>query len=169
MVLQRDKPIRIWGWAAPGERVTASFAGQKQTAVAAKDRSWKVTFPAMPANDKPQQITVKGKDKALTLENILIGDVWVLGGQSNMELPLQHIEQGRLETVSANYPEIRILTVPAQNGPQEKKGFPRLHEWRGWSSRHFRSFDDFYLVVDAFQRAGADGIVAMIQDAAMLG
>ncbi len=141
MVLQRDKPISIWGWAALGQEVTVSFAGQKQTAVAARDRSWKVTFPAMPANDKPQQITVKGEDKTLALENILIGDVWVLGGQSNMEEPLQHIEQGRLEIVSANYPQIRILTVPAQNGPREKRGFPRLHEWSGWSSRHFRKGD----------------------------
>ncbi len=141
MVLQRDKPISVWGWAAPGEKVTVSFAGQKQTATAAKDRSWKVTFPAMKANSTPQKMTVQGKEKTLALENILIGDVWVLGGQSNMEEPLQHVEQGRLEIVSANFPQIRILTIPAQEGPKEKKGFPRLHEWSGWSGRHFRKGD----------------------------
>ncbi len=91
MVLHRDKPITIWGWAAPGEKVSVSFAGQKQTATAAKDRSWKVTLPAMKANATPQKMTVAGKDKTLTLENILIGDVWVLGGQSNMEEPLRHV------------------------------------------------------------------------------
>jgi len=141
MVLQRDKPIAIWGWAAPGEKVTVSFANLKQTATAAQDRSWKVTFPAMAANTTAQKLTVQGKDEALSLENILIGDVWVLGGQSNMEFPLERIDQGRLETVSANYPRIRILTVPAQNGPREKRGFPRLHEWSGWSGRHFRKGD----------------------------
>jgi len=141
MVLQRDKPISIWGWAAPDEKVTVSFAGKKQTAVAAKDRSWKVTFPAMKANAAPKKLTVQGKDKTLNLENILIGDVWVLGGQSNMEEPIQHVEYGRLEIASANFPAIRILTIPAQNGPKEKKGFPRLHEWSGWSSRHFRKGD----------------------------
>ena len=53
MVLQRDKPISIWGWADAGEKVTVSFADKEQTATAAEDRSWKVTFPAMPANAAP--------------------------------------------------------------------------------------------------------------------
>ena len=141
MVLQREKSINIWGWAAPDEKVTVTFAGRKQTATAAKDRSWKVTLPAMQADSTPQKLTVQGKNKTLTLENILIGDVWILGGQSNMEEPIQHVEDGRLEIASANFPGIRILTIPAQNGPKEKKGFPRLHEWSGWSSRHFRKGD----------------------------
>jgi len=141
MVLQRDKPIAIWGYAAPGEKVTVTFAGGKQTATAAKDRAWKVMLPAMKANSAPQKLTVRGKDKTLTLENILVGDVWILGGQSNMEEPIQHVEYGRLEIASANFPTIRILTIPAQNGPKAKKGFPRLHEWSGWSSRHFRKGD----------------------------
>jgi len=141
MVLQREKPIHVWGWAAPDEKVTVSFADQKQTATGAKDRSWKVAFPAMPANSTGQKMTVQGKAKTITLDNILIGDVWILGGQSNMEEPLAHVENGRLEIVSANFPEIRILTIPAQDGPDEKKGFPRLHEWSGWSSRHFRKGD----------------------------
>ncbi|MDP6635784.1 MAG: sialate O-acetylesterase [Phycisphaerae bacterium] len=141
MVLQRDKAIGVWGWATPDEEVTVSFAGRKQTATAAKDRSWKVTFPAMKANSAPHELTVQGKNKTLKLENILIGDVWILGGQSNMEEPIQHVEDGKLEIASANFPNIRILTVPAQNGPKAKKGFPRLHEWSSWSSRHFRKGD----------------------------
>ena len=95
----------------------------------------------MEANAERQTLTVKGKDKTVTLENVLVGDVWVLGGQSNMEEPLQHVENGKLEIVSANYKGIRILTVPAQNGPTVKKGFARLHEWSNWSSRHFRKGD----------------------------
>ncbi len=141
MVLQRDKPVAIWGWAAPDEKVTVSFAGQTQTATAGKDRAWKVMLTALTTNAQPQKLTVQGKDKTLTLENILVGDVWVLGGQSNMEFPLSNVENGALEIVSANFPEIRILTVPAQNGPEVKQGFPRLHEWSGWSSRHFRKGD----------------------------
>ena len=141
MVLQRDKPVAIWGWASAGEKVSVSFAGQTKEAKAGKDRAWKVTLPAMEASSEPQTLTVKGKDKTLTLENVLVGDVWVLGGQSNMEEPLQHVENGKLEIVSANYPGIRILTVPAQNGPTMKEGFARLHEWSNWSSRHFRKGD----------------------------
>ena len=141
MVLQRDKPIPIWGWANPGEKVSISFAGQTKEDKADKDRAWKITLPAMEANAEAQTLTVNGKDKTLTLENVLIGDVWILGGQSNMEEPLQNVENGKLEIVSANYPGIRILTVPAQNGPKVKKGFARLHEWSNWSGRHFRKGD----------------------------
>ena len=141
MVLQRDKPISIWGWAAPDEKVTVTFDGKEKAASAGEDRSWKVTFPAMAASSKPHILTVKGAEKTLTLENILIGDVWVLGGQSNMEFPLSKVENGPLEIVSANFPNLRILTVPALDGPENKSGFPRLHEWSGWFSRHFRKGD----------------------------
>ena len=61
MVLQRDKPIQIWGWANPGEKVSVSFAGQTKEAKAGKDRDWKVTLPAMTANAEPKTLTVKGK------------------------------------------------------------------------------------------------------------
>lgn len=141
MVLQRDKPAAIRGWAAPGESVSVSFADQSKTVTAKPDGSWKVWLDAMPANSKPRTLTVKGREKTLTLENILVGDVWILGGQSNMEFPLSRVENGSLEIVSANYQGIRILTIPAQNGPSVKKGFPRLHEWSSWFGRHFRKGD----------------------------
>ena len=66
MVLQRDKPLNIWGWAEPGEEVTVSFAGQQAQATAAADRSWQVTLEPMPANSTPQTMTVKGKTQTLT-------------------------------------------------------------------------------------------------------
>lgn len=141
MVLQRDKPISIWGWAAPGEEITVSFGGHERTTTAAEGRKWKAVLPAVPTNTVAQSLTVKGIETTLTLDNILVGDVWVLGGQSNMEFPLDRIENGQLEIVSANYPNIRILTVPAQNGPDDKPGFARLHEWSGWFGRHYRKGD----------------------------
>lgn len=141
MVLQRDKPIRVWGWAAPEEQVTVKFGGESASTTADADRSWQVTLPAMKANRNPQTMTVVGKSRTLALENILVGDVWVLGGQSNMEFELAKVENGPLEIVSANFPEIRILTVPAGEGPELKRGFARLHEWSDWSSRHYRKGD----------------------------
>ncbi len=141
MVLQRNKPIRIWGRAVAGEKVTVSFAGQTQLATAGDDRVWKATLSGMPAHATPQTLTIQGKDKTLTLENVLVGDVWLLGGQSNMEFPLSRIENGNLEIVSANHEDIRILTIPAQNGPESRPGFPRLHEWSGWFGRHYRKGD----------------------------
>ena len=141
MVIQRDKPVGLWGWAEPGEAISVTLAGESESTTAGDDRSWKVTFPAMPANTEPISITVKGKSKTLTLDNILVGDVWVLGGQSNMEFPLSKVENGNLEIVSANFPNIRILTVPAVAQPEPAKGFARLHEWSGWSNRHLRKGD----------------------------
>ena len=141
MVLQRDKPVSIWGWANPNEKVNVSVGGNAREAIAGEDGSWKVTLPAMYANSTPQTVTITGANKNITLDNILIGDVWVLGGQSNMEFPLDRIENGQLEIVSANYSNIRILTVPALNGPDDKPNFPRLHEWSGWFGRHYRKGD----------------------------
>jgi sialate O-acetylesterase len=128
MVLQREKPITIWGWALAGEEVSVSFAGQTQTTKAGSDRSWKVIFPAMPATAEtaePLQMTIKGRVATLTLDNILMGDVWVMGGQSNMQEPIRNLDGGPAEIVSANYPKIRLLTVPSIVDNQEKKNFPR--------------------------------------------
>ena len=74
MVLQRDKPIRIWGWAEPGEKVTVTFGEQTQSATAAADRSWKVELPALPASSEPRQLVVQGKAKT-------IKDMQVEGGK----------------------------------------------------------------------------------------
>jgi sialate O-acetylesterase len=141
MVLQRNKPVSIWGWADAGEKIIVTIDGNEQATTAAEDRTWKVTLPTMAASSDPHTLSVTGATKTLTLDNILIGDVWVLGGQSNMEFPLDRIENGQLEIVSANYPNIRILTVPALNGPETKHGFPRLHEWSSWFGRHYRKGD----------------------------
>ncbi len=141
MVLQRDKPISIWGWANVGENVTVSFGGNETAAATAEDKTWRVSLPAMTVNAQPQKMTIQGANKTLTLDNILIGDVWVLGGQSNMEFPLDRIENGELEIISANFPNIRILTVPAMNGPDSQPGFARLHEWSGWFKQHYRKGD----------------------------
>jgi len=141
MVLQRDKALNIWGWADPGEEVTVSFAGRQVQAKAAADRSWQVTLKPMPANSTPQALTVRGKARTLTLENILVGDVWVLGGQSNMEFPLSNVDDGELEAVSANFPQIRLLTMPVGKGFDSVGSFERLFEWSSWSSMHFRKGD----------------------------
>ena len=141
MVLQRDKPLKIRGWAEPGASVTVVFGTQKRSAEAKQDRSWEVLLEPMPASPEPQRMTVESDGKTLTLDNILLGDVWLLGGQSNMEFPLAKVENGELEILSAHYDNIRILTVPAQVGPEHHEGFARLHEWSSWNGRHFRKGD----------------------------
>lgn len=138
MVLQRDKPIRVWGWADPGEKVTVAFGDQTQAATAAADRLWKVELKAELANSEPRSLVVQGQAKKIELENILVGDVWVLGGQSNMEFEIHKVDGGQLEIVSANFKNIRLFTVPHQNGPEVKTSFPVMYQWSDWSSQHFR-------------------------------
>ena len=159
MVLQRNKSINIWGWAAPGEKVTVSFAGQTAGAAAGPDRCWKVTLDGMPANSAPQVMTIEGNNKTLKLENILVGDVWVLGGQSNMEFEIAKVEEGALEIVSANFPQIRLLSIPSGKGFDSVKSFERLYEWSSWFGRHFRKGDWDVCTPDTVQEFTAIGYI----------
>lgn len=138
MVVQRDKPIPIWGWAPPGETVTVTLADQTRSAIAAEDRSWRVHLPPLPASSEPLTIKVQGQSHSIELTNILVGDVWVLGGQSNMEFELHKLEEGPLEIVSANFDQIRLFTVPQQDGPETRVAFPRQYQWSSFFGRHFR-------------------------------
>ncbi|MEC7231860.1 MAG: hypothetical protein VXW31_02870, partial [Planctomycetota bacterium] len=141
MVLQRAKPIALWGRARPGARVSVSFGGALATVEAGADRRWRAALPAMPASAESRTITVQSGGETLTLENVLVGDVWVLGGQSNMEFELAKVENGALEIVSARDPLLRILTVPYGKDGRMRESFPRLHEWSDWFKRHFRKGD----------------------------
>ena len=138
MVVQRDKPIPIWGWATSGETVTVTLGDMTQSATAAEDSSWRVELPALPASSESRTIAVRGKDDSIELTNILVGDVWLLGGQSNMEFELHKLEEGPLEIISANFDQIRLFTVPQQNGPETRMSFPRQYQWSDFFGRHFR-------------------------------
>lgn len=124
MVVQRDKPVRVWGWASPDAKVTVSFAGQSHVATADKNRQWQVELTAIEANATPQTMTVKGEGKTLTFTNLLVGDVWILGGQSNMERAIGAVEGGRAEVESANFNMIRHMTMPRQSIQEYQQSFP---------------------------------------------
>lgn len=138
MVLQRDKSIGVWGWAAPGEEVTVTFGETAQSSTAAADRSWKVELPALPASSEPRTMVVQGKTEKVELVNLLVGDIWLLGGQSNMEFELPKVEGGPLEIVSANFKNIRLFSVPQQNGQEMKNSFPRQYQWIAFFNQHLR-------------------------------
>lgn len=87
MVLQWDILASVYGTADPGEKVTVSFAGQSKSASADKDGKWSIKLDAMKACDKPAAMTVTGKN-TLALDDILVGDVWVCSGQSNMDFAM---------------------------------------------------------------------------------
>ena len=141
MVLQRQRPIALWGWATPGEQVQVQLGEDIASARADAEGAWRVELPAREAVATPQVVTIRGDRAELLLEDVLVGDVWILGGQSNMEFELAKVENGELEIATANYDQLRILTVPYGEGPELRRGFARLHEWSGWFGRHFRKGD----------------------------
>jgi sialate O-acetylesterase len=110
MVLQRQKAIRFYGTAAAKAVFDIEFAGKKQKVNATGNGKWEITFPAMEAGG-PYKLRVTS-DSSFTLKNILIGDVWVCSGQSNMEWVLRRAFNGPYELKKANYNNIRFLTVP---------------------------------------------------------
>ena len=136
MVLQRDKPVRVWGSADPQEQVKIEFAGQSKIAIANEQGEWFTFLDIMSANDQSQEMKVSGKESAVLFTNVLVGDVWVLGGQSNMEFDLARIFHGDAEILSANYPKIRHITIPNSANKPPKKDFERINEYDGWYDRY---------------------------------
>ena len=111
MVLQREKPIPIWGWAEPGEEISVQLGDKTEKAKADDKGDWKVMFPAMKADAKGQKLVVSGKNK-IELEDILVGEVWVGSGQSNMEWSLGSSHDSKEAIPAAEQPLIRLFHVP---------------------------------------------------------
>jgi sialate O-acetylesterase len=109
MILQQGIPIPVWGWASPGEKVSVTFNEKTVTTKTSRDGKWKVTLQPMNYGG-PYKMVVKGKNLR-TIENILIGEVWVCSGQSNMEFNLSSALNAEAEIAASNYPEIRLFTV----------------------------------------------------------
>ena len=121
MVLQRDIPVNIWGWANPGEKVKLSFNSQIFETITAVDGKWKIVLPKQKAGG-PFEIEIAASN-SIKLKNILFGDVWLCSGQSNMELPMSRVAvlYGKEIELSTN-PNIRLFQVPVRwnyNNPQE--------------------------------------------------
>jgi len=110
MVLQRDQPIVLWGWADAGERVIATIGDDSQSALADTDGRWRLTLPPRPAGG-PLELTLAGANR-ITLKNILIGDVWLCSGQSNMEWPVEKSANPDEEIRRADHPRLRLFTFP---------------------------------------------------------
>ncbi len=115
MVLQREMPVHVWGWAAPGEKVSVSLHGATRDTAGDSLGSWSVYLPPEPAGG-PYQLTVAGSNR-IVLEDVWVGDVWFASGQSNMEMPLKGFAGAPLkdsaeEIAHANQPQIRLLVIP---------------------------------------------------------
>ncbi|WP_246484989.1 sialate O-acetylesterase [Chitinophaga qingshengii] len=109
MVLQRSQPIYVWGWADKGEKVTVQFKEQKQSVKTGNDGKWMVKLKPEAAGG-PFVLTVNGKNN-VTFDNVMMGDVWICSGQSNMEFHVRDVTKAAEEVQAANYPQIREFTV----------------------------------------------------------
>ena len=116
MVLQQGQKDRVWGTADPGEPVTVTIANQSKSTKADNDGKWMVRLDPMMVGG-PHTMTVKGKN-AVTFDDVLIGEVWLCSGQSNMQMAVESVNDPELETRAADFPKIRLITVP-QVGTQE--------------------------------------------------
>ena len=145
MVLQRDIKAGVWGTAEPGEEVTVSIDGQKATAKADAAGHWAVKLEPMKAGG-PFELTIAGKN-TLTLKNVLIGEVWICSGQSNMQMSVQGSNHAKEEIAAADFPNIRLFTVP--NTVAEK---PQADTQGAWSVCSPKTVGGFSAVAYFFGR-----------------
>jgi len=113
VVLQRGVKVPVWGWSTPGTKVTVTFGGQTRTAVAQPDGKWIVHLSAMPVSAEPRTLTVNSTadNQSVIVQDVLVGDVWLCSGQSNMEMGIGACNATN-DIAQANFPHIRLLTVP---------------------------------------------------------
>ncbi|NLC56098.1 MAG: sialate O-acetylesterase [Armatimonadetes bacterium] len=129
MVLQRDRPIPVWGWAAPGEEVSVRLGDRPAVKATANGQGeWRVKLPALPAGG-PFTLTVTGKN-TVTLDDVLIGEVWLCSGQSNMEWPVGASLNFPQEAAAANLPQIRHIKVKCIAAPQPAKDVELNLPWQ---------------------------------------
>ncbi len=117
MVLQQQQVNPIWGWDTPGTKITVTFAGQEYTSVAGVDGKWMVKLAAAPANAQPQTLVIQGTTRR-EVQDVLIGEVWMCSGQSNMGFVTGQDRKGDLEVAASRFPNVRLMKVPIR-GTQE--------------------------------------------------
>ncbi|MFM7250528.1 MAG: sialate O-acetylesterase, partial [Planctomycetaceae bacterium] len=135
-VLQRDRPLPVWGRARPGERVAVRCGGAAAEAVAGPDGAWRVELPALAASSEPREMVVEG-DNRLVVADVLVGDVWLCSGQSNMEWSLAGCDAPD-DIAAADHPGIRHFRVPMHFAatPQRECG----GEWQRCTPQHAPGF-----------------------------
>jgi sialate O-acetylesterase len=132
MVLQRDMPARVWGWVEPGEEVAVDFAGQHKTAKADAQGAWRVALDAMPASNEPRTLTVVSAGvagKTIALTNVLVGEVWVGSGQSNMGGGMSSLRTVAPADFTVAFPNMRFCTLSFLGAYRPKEDIAPL-QWK---------------------------------------
>lgn len=122
-VLQRERPVAVWGWADAGQTVTVSFHDQSAGATADAKGRWQATLSAMPASADGANLTVTSSAEKLTVKDVLVGEVWMCSGQSNMQWTVKQADNAEREIASANFPLIRHYRVPNVHAAEPAETF----------------------------------------------
>lgn len=122
MVLQRDQPVRIWGWDIPGQEVMVRFAGQSVRTTADELGRWDLQLDPLATQGTGRILIVEGSETR-ELQDVLVGEVWLCSGQSNMEWPISRSLDPDLERLMADRPQIRLITVPRVGTQQPQETF----------------------------------------------
>lgn len=122
MVVQQGKPVIVWGKETPGKPVTVTMAGGTATATTGDDGRWTAKLPALKANSGPHEITIQGSS-TIKISDVLVGEVWVCSGQSNMAWPVAAANDPQLEALAARFPRMRIISVPQVGSQQALDNF----------------------------------------------
>ncbi len=138
-VLQRDRPIAVWGHAGPGQPVSVTFAGQAVSTRADAAGGWQATLPPMAAGG-PHTLEVNAGTRRERVRDVLVGDVWLCSGQSNMELPVWRSLNAASEIAAATMPRIRLFTVPQHAAAQAQESFNDSTAWTSATPDAVRDF-----------------------------
>ena len=128
MVLQHGKAIRIWGTADAGEKVTVTFHEQSVSTSADSEGAWNLELPAMPPCSTPASLVAKGKN-SIKLDNILVGDVWIASGQSNMQWPVSKSLNPDQEIAASGHPNLRLFVVERVHSPNPTNEVASKEQW----------------------------------------
>ena len=153
MVLQRGVRVPVWGRADAGEAVNVSFNGQTKRTTAGADGRWRVWLDPLRANATPSVLTVTGKNK-VELKDVLVGEVWLVAGQSNMQFTLAETCEAQAAIAAANHPEIRLFNVSRQVAFKHRP--PPLAAWRAATPESVRDFSaaGYYFAVELQKELG---------------
>ena len=154
MMLQRDLPVRVWGWADAGEAVSVTLAGKNAATQANKNGQWAIELPAVKAGEN-LELTVKGKN-TVTLKNVLMGDIWVCSGQSNMEMGLGGCLGFQDDLKAADFPKIRRIKFNHVQSGQPEADAPTATPWQVCSPTMDAGFTavGFYFAREIHQKTG---------------
>lgn len=139
-VLQRDRPIPVWGDAPAGERVEVSLGSRKLLVRADKDGHWRADLPAMRAGGPYTLAVTTRSGGSARAENLMIGDVWLCSGQSNMEYPVSGVLGAAGEIGKAHDPDLRLMTVEKKTSLNPERQFPAPVQWQRTTPETVRDF-----------------------------